>query len=130
MIDADQQSKHSEGQPGLFQAALSGLCPRCGKPTLFEAPASVAITCEACGLDFTKLERGARLAGLVTILIAALLIGAAIGVDIAINPPFWLQALFWGPFTIAATIGTLRFYKTALLYRQYDIQIEQKAQGE
>lgn len=91
---------------------------------MFEAPARIAIRCEACGLELATLERGGRLAGLVTILIAVLLIMLAIGVDIALRPPFWMQVVIWGPVTVAGVIGTLRFYKTALLYRQYELENE------
>ncbi len=119
---AGESPSHEKGQPGIVQAALSGLCPRCGEPTLFEAPARVALNCQSCQLDFTGLERGARLAGLVTIVTAAVLIGLSIGADMAFQPPFWLQVLFWGPVTIAAVIGVLRLYKTALLYAAYDAQ--------
>ena len=121
---ADESPSHEKGQPGIVAAALSGLCPRCHKPTLFEAPARIAIKCDACDLDFTALERGARLAGVVTILTAAILISIALGIDITFNPPIWLQALIWGPVTIASVISVLRCYKTLLLYRQYEIQIE------
>ena len=123
-MSADESPSNKKGQPGIVQAALSGLCPKCGEPTLFEAPARVALRCDSCQLDFTGLERGARLAGLVTIVVAALLIMLSIGVDMALQLSFWLQVLFWAPVTIAVVIGTLRFYKTALLYRQYEIQHE------
>ncbi|MDJ0642294.1 MAG: DUF983 domain-containing protein [Erythrobacter sp.] len=108
---------------------MSGLCPRCGAATLFEAPARIAMSCEQCALSLAELERGARLAGLVTILVAAILISMAMAVDIYLSPPFWLQVVVWAPLTMAVVIGILRLYKTALLYRQYEVQAEQE-QGE
>lgn len=108
-----------KGQPGLGRAALFGLCPRCGARTLFEAPARIALTCEACGLDLGALERGGRLAGLLTMVLAALLIVAALGVDALLRPPLWLSALVWAPLTVGGVIFALRFYRTALLYREY-----------
>ncbi len=116
-----------KGQPGLVSAALSGLCPKCGAATLFEAPARIALSCDKCGLALTELERGGRLAGLVTILVAALLIGLAMAADIYLRPPFWLQVVVWAPVTMAVVIGTLRLYKTVLLYRQYEIRAEKGA---
>ncbi len=83
------------------------------------------MTCKQCGLSLAELERGARLAGLVTILVAAVLISVAMAVDIYLGPPFWLQVVLWAPLTIAVVLMTLRLYKTALLYRQYEIQAEQ-----
>ncbi|MFL0357084.1 DUF983 domain-containing protein [Erythrobacter sp. GH1-10] len=119
-MPTDESPSHEKGQPGIVQAALSGLCPRCKAPTLFDAPARVAFECRKCGLDFTQYERGARLAGLLTLLMAALLIGLAIGIDVALDPPLWLQLLVWGPLTVVVVIGTLRFYKTLLLYARYE----------
>ena len=108
----------------MVQAALSGLCPRCKEPTLFEAPARVAKQCGHCGLDFTDLERGGRFAGLVTSISAVVLMALAIGADMVFQPPFWLQVVFWAPVTVLTVIFVLRFYKIALLYRQYEIQHE------
>nr|WP_298926650.1 DUF983 domain-containing protein [uncultured Erythrobacter sp.] len=97
---------------------------------MFEAPARIALKCDACELDYSELERGARWAGLLTILIAVLLISAAIGIDMALQPPFWLQAVFWSVITITAVLGGLRLYKTALLYAAYDAKLEQEKSGE
>jgi uncharacterized protein (DUF983 family) len=102
------------------------LCPRCGARTLFEAPARIALACEACGLDLGALERGGRLAGLFTIALAVLLITFAIGIDIALRPPLWLQAILWAPLTVGTVIYGLRFYRTALLFRQYEAQASTK----
>ena len=110
----------------LLSSALSGLCPRCGAKTLFEAPAGIAHKCRACGLDFSEYERGSRLATLVTALVAILLIIAAFALDEFVSPPLWLQAMIWTPVTIAAVLGSLRLYKTALLYRQYEIACAKK----
>ncbi len=109
----------SQGQPGLIQAALFGLCPHCGAPTLFEAPAQIADRCRACGEDLAKLERGGRLAGILTLLIAGLLIGAAIALDIYVRPPIWVHVVLWVPLTIGSVLGALRLFKAASVYRTY-----------
>ena len=109
----------SKGQSGLFQAALFGLCPNCGSPTLFAAPARVAWRCSACQQELAALERGGRLAGLLTIAVAALLITAAIAVVELLRPPLWLQVIVWAPLTVTAVLGGLRLFKTARVYRQF-----------
>mgnify|MGYP006170369651 FL=1 len=109
-----------KGQPGLVSAALSGLCPRCGAKTLFAAPAGLADECSACGLDILSLERGGRFVGVVTMLLALVLILAALGVDEWLRPPLWASFLFWGPVTAGAVIFGLRFYKTMWVYHQYE----------
>ena len=119
-MGSGESPKDKGGQPGLVSAALSGLCPRCGAPTLFAAPAGLADECSACGLDFLKLERGGRFVGVVTMLLALVLILAALGVDEWLRPPLWASLVFWGPVTVGSVIGGLRFYKTMWIYHQYE----------
>ncbi len=111
--------RDQKGQPGLVSAALSGLCPRCGSKTLFSAPAGLADECANCGLDFLALERGGRFVGVVTMLLALVLILAALAVDEWLRPPLWATFLFWGPVTVATVIGGLRLYKTMWVYHQF-----------
>ena len=123
MPDGSDQSE-SKGQPGVISAALSGLCPRCGARSLFDAPLRVATRCRACGLPLAELERGGRFAGLLTMTIAALLIMIALAIETVWQPPLWLQAAFWAPVTVLSVIGALRLYKTVILYRQYETASE------
>jgi uncharacterized protein (DUF983 family) len=120
----DHGPSEQKGQPGLVSAALSGLCPRCGAKALFAAPAGLAEECAGCGLDFRKLERGGRFVGIVTMLLALVLIIAALGVDEWLRPPLWASFLFWGPVTVGAVIFGLRFYKTMWVYHQYEERAE------
>ena len=116
----DESPNQGKGQPGFVSAALSGLCPRCGAKTLFAAPAALAEECRACGLDLRSLERGGRFVGVVTMLLALVLIMAALGIDEWLRPPLWASLLFWAPVTVGAVIGALRIYKTMWVYHQYE----------
>ena len=123
-------SDHTKGLPGLTQAALFGLCPRCHERTLFDAPASVAFRCSECGLEFAQLERGSRAATLVTFIIAAVLIGLALLVDEWLRPPLWVMAMVFVPLTIAFVLGAIRLFKTLLLMARYERSQEQKEQSQ
>ena len=116
----DQRPTDSKGQPGLVSAALSGLCPRCGARTLFVAPAALADECTDCGLDIINLQRGGRFVGVLTALLALVLILAALSVDEWLRPPLWASFLFWGPVTVGSVIFGLRLYKTMWVYHQYE----------
>jgi uncharacterized protein (DUF983 family) len=109
-----------KGQPGLVSAALSGLCPRCGARTLFAGAALLAEECPNCGLDILALERGGRFVGVVTMLLALVLILAALAVDEWLRPPLWASFLFWGPVTVGSVVFALRFYKTMWVYHQFE----------
>ena len=116
----DESPTEKKGQPGLVPAALSGLCPRCGARTLFNGPAQLADECSNCGLDFLSLERGGRFVGVVTMLLALVLIMAALGIDEWLRPPQWASFLFWGAVTVGSVVFALRFYKTMWVYHQYE----------
>jgi len=115
----DQPRSDSEGQPGLVPAALFGLCPRCGARTLFDGLASFAPKCRACGLDFAQFNVGDGPAAFLTMVIGALIVGLALWVQLAFEPPFWVHVVLWVPLTAAAVIWGLRAGKGALLAAEY-----------
>ena len=116
-------SEEMKGLPGVTQAALFGLCPRCHKRTLFDTPASVAYRCKACGLEFGQFERRSRAASIVTFAVAAMLMGAVLLIDEWLRFPMWLIVV---PMTIATTLAALRFFKTVLLMARYQRSLETK----
>lgn len=116
----------SKGRPGLVQAALFGICPECGGHTLFAGPARLAEECRVCALDIAAFERWGRLAGFVTLLLAAILIGAAIALDVYVRPPIWVHVALWVPLTIGGVLAALRLLKTAGVYRSF-LQMNESA---
>lgn len=110
---------NSEGQPGQVQAALFGLCPKCGERTLFEGGASFAPKCRSCGLDFSSFNVGDGPAAFLTLLIGALITVLAISLDSAVHPPMWVHALIWVPVTAGAVLWGLRVSKAWLLQAEY-----------
>lgn len=120
------RSQITKGLPGVTQAALFGLCPRCQTKSLFDAPASVAYRCVACGLEFAQLERGSRAASLVTFAVAAAMIALVLLIDQWLRPPIWLMGLIFVPLTIVIVLVALRFFKTLLLMARYERRLEKK----
>jgi len=98
---------------------LKGLCPRCGQPTLFTGWIKFADRCRACGLDISAFNVGDGPAAFLTMIIGALVVGLAIWLQLALAPPFWLQALIWVPVTTALVIYALRISKALLLALEY-----------
>ena len=116
MTDLNTSEK---GQPGLVPAALFGLCPDCGAKTLFDAPIQFADKCDNCGLDYSAFNVGDGPAALLTMFIGALIIAAAISLEIAIHPPFWVHAIIWVPMTAGLVFLSLRITKGALLIAEH-----------
>jgi uncharacterized protein (DUF983 family) len=110
---------NSGGQPGIAKAALFGLCPECGAKTLFAAPARFANQCSHCGLDYSAFNVGDGPAAILTLILGALIIAAAIGVDIALRPPFWVHVIIWVPVTSLMVLFSLRLAKGALLVAEH-----------
>jgi uncharacterized protein (DUF983 family) len=108
-----------EGQPGIAAAALFGLCPRCGARTLFAGVARFAPKCRACGLDIARFDVGDGPAAFLILIIGALVCALAITLQLAADPPYWLQALVWIPVTTGLVIGGLRVAKAALLASEF-----------
>ena len=105
--------------PTIAGAALKGLCPRCGAPTLFAGWARFADCCAACGLDIAQFNVGDGPAAFLTLILGAIVTGLAIWLELAVGPPLWVHVLVWTPVTAAGVIGSLRIAKAALLAAEY-----------
>src|SRR5688500_3614789 len=105
--------------PAPLQAALGGLCPRCGARSLFGSLAGFAPRCRACGLDFAGFNVGDGPAAFLILIVGALITGLAIAVELAAEPPFWVHILLWLPLTALAVVGLLRLAKGLLLALEY-----------
>ena len=106
-------------RPGLIDAGLKGLCPRCASPTLFAGWVRFAPRCGACDLDFSAFNVGDGPAAFLTLLIGTLITTLAVVLELAVEPPFWVHVIIWLPLTVAAVFGTLRIAKAMLLAAEY-----------
>lgn len=118
-MDADESPANEQGQPEFAQAALFGLCPKCGSRTLFEGVVQFAPRCRVCGLDLSRFNVGDGPAAFLTLIIGALIVGLALWLEVALAPPFWVHALIWIPVTTGAVLLGLRVAKAWLLIAEY-----------
>lgn len=116
MPDGDDTQK---GQPPVWRAALFGLCPECGAPTLFDGPVKFRERCGACGLDYGAYNVGDGPAAFLTLIIGALLIVLALTLDSVFAPPLWVHVVLWVPLTAAAVVYGLRLAKGALVASEH-----------
>lgn len=107
------------GAPTIVQAALNGLCPRCGAKTLFDGIVRFAVKCRACGQDFRRFNVGDGPAAFLTFGIGALIVALAIGLELTVHPPVWVHIVLWLPLTALATLYSLRIAKAAMLALEY-----------
>ena len=105
--------------PAPAEAALKGLCPRCGARPLFAGLATFAPSCRACGLDFSGFNVGDGPAAFLVFIVGGIMVALAVAVDLSFSPPWWLHVLLWVPLTAILTIGLLRLAKGLLLALEY-----------
>jgi uncharacterized protein (DUF983 family) len=108
--------------PATFASALIGRCPRCGEGLLFAGYLHVAPRCTHCGLDYTMFDVGDGASVFVILIAGFIVVGAALAVEIAWSPPYWVHAVLWIPATAILTLGGLRLVKSALMVLQYKHQ--------
>ena len=102
-----------------LSTGLSGRCPRCGEGRMFEGFLTLAPRCEPCGLDFGFADSGDGPAVFVTLIAGFLVLGAALAVDVAYEPPIWIYVVFFLPLTLLVCLGLLRPLKGLLVASQY-----------
>lgn len=105
--------------PDTAQAAIGGLCPRCGARTLFAGVVRFAPKCGDCGLDYGQFNVGDGPAAFLILIVGALITIGAVTVQLALEPPFWVHILLWVPLTLGLVLGLLRIAKSALLQLEY-----------
>jgi uncharacterized protein (DUF983 family) len=108
--------------PTLTESALRGIackCPRCGKGGIYAGFLDLRPHCETCGLDFAFMDSGDGPAIFIIMIAGAIVVAAALIVEVKYQPPLWLHAALWLPLTAAITLLPLRSMKSLLIALQY-----------
>jgi uncharacterized protein (DUF983 family) len=106
----------------LSQTILRGLackCPRCGRGKLYAGFLTLAAKCDACGLDYAFIDSGDGPAIFIILIAGAIVVGAALIVEVKYQPPFWVHAALWLPLTLAVTLWPLRAAKSLMIALQF-----------
>ena len=104
--------------PGPLALAVAGACPQCKSRTLFDGWVQFAKSCRVCGLDIDSYNVGDGPAAFLILIVGAALTAAAIAVELAFEPAFWVHVI-WIPLGASLTIFGLRFGKSLLLMQEY-----------
>src|SRR3954463_9272832 len=111
-----------QSQPSLTQTAMRGLacrCPRCGTGKLYAGFLDLRPNCTACGLDYAFIDAGDGPAVFIIMIAGAIVVGAALIVEMKSQPPFWLHAALWLPLILVTTLLPLRSMKSLLIALQF-----------
>lgn len=108
-----------------ISAGLRGACPRCGRGRLFQGYLSPAPGCGNCGLDYGFMDSGDGPAVFVILIAGFLVVGGALIVEVAYQPPYWVHAVLWLPLAVLVPLLLLRPFKGILLCLQYHNKAEE-----
>ncbi len=86
---------------------------------MFEGFLDLAARCEGCGLDYDFADSGDGPAVFVTLIGGFLVLGAALAVDVAYEPPIWVHIVIFLPLTLLVCLGLLRPLKGLLVAAQF-----------
>jgi len=106
----------------LPQTILRGLacrCPRCGQGKLFAGFLDLKRRCETCELDYAFIDTGDGPAIFIMMFAGAIVVAAALIVEVKYQPPFWVHAALWLPLILVTTLLPLRAMKSLLIALQF-----------
>lgn len=112
----------TDPSPTVLQSALRGIacrCPRCGKGKVFGGFLTLQPSCEVCGLDYAFIDVGDGAAVFTILIGGAIVVGAALIVEVKYQPPFWVHAALWLPLVLITTLLPLRSIKALLIALQF-----------
>jgi uncharacterized protein (DUF983 family) len=118
-------AEHDHSLGVAIRRGLLGRCPHCGKGKLFVGFLKVAPRCEVCGLDFSFADSADGPAFFVMAISGGLVVFAALAVEVAFQPPYWVHAVLWIPLILLTSILPLRPVKGVLIAVQYRNRAEE-----
>jgi uncharacterized protein (DUF983 family) len=98
---------------------LAGKCPRCGKGKLYAGFLNLRPSCEACELDYSFIDSGDGPAIFIIMIAGAIVVAAALIVEVKYRPPLWVHAALWLPLILVTTLLPLRAMKALLIALQF-----------
>jgi uncharacterized protein (DUF983 family) len=102
-----------------IRRGLRARCPSCGEGKLFAGFLDLAPRCERCGLDYSFADSADGPAVFVILIAGFIVVFAALIVEFAYAPPYWVHAVLWLPLIAATTLLPLRPMKGLMIALQY-----------
>jgi uncharacterized protein (DUF983 family) len=106
-------------RPSPYSTGLGGRCPRCGEGKLFDGYLKLRPRCAACGLDYAFADSADGPAVFIMLVAGFFVLGLALYVEIAYEPPIWLHLTLWLPLALITCLGLLRPMKGLAVALQY-----------
>jgi uncharacterized protein (DUF983 family) len=111
--------------PPPIPTGLRGHCPRCGRGHLFDGYLALRPACERCGLDYSFADSADGPAFFVMSIVGILIVGLALWVEFAYEPPLWVHLSLWLPLSVVLCLGMVRPLKGMMIALQYSHRAEE-----
>jgi uncharacterized protein (DUF983 family) len=102
-----------------LSAAVRCRCPRCGEGRIFRGVLTVVARCPSCDLDLAAEDAGDGPAAFVILILGAVVVFAAVVVEMKFAPPVWVHIVLWPLAVLGGTIVLQRILKAWLIGMQY-----------
>jgi uncharacterized protein (DUF983 family) len=111
--------------PSAFLTGVAGKCPRCGRGHLFDGFLSLRARCEECGLDYRFADSADGPAFFIMSIVGFIVVGLALGVEFAFEPPIWLHMVLWSALAVVLSLAMARPVKGLMIALQYTHRAEE-----
>ncbi len=101
--------------PLAMLRGVRGLCPACGLAHAFDGYLRVVPECPSCGAPLAQVRADDAPPYFTVFIVAHVVIGLMLWLYHAYDPPDWVQAAIWLPFTALLSLALLRPVKGATL---------------
>lgn len=104
--------------PALLRGARQR-CPACGEGALYGKFLKVSETCAICGQDLHHHRADDAPPYFTMLIVAHVVIGALLHVEMTYHPDTWVHMVLWGPATLLLSLWLLPRVKGALIGIQW-----------
>jgi uncharacterized protein (DUF983 family) len=124
-VQKENRVAFAHDTPSPVTVALKGCCPRCGQGRLFKGFLSLAPRCDACGLDYAFIDTADGPAFFVMSFVGIVVVGLALWVEFAFEPPIWLHIVLWFGLTAILSLALVRPAKALMIALQFRHKAEE-----
>ncbi|WP_020178305.1 DUF983 domain-containing protein [Methylopila sp. M107] len=110
----------------IFRSLLRGFacrCPNCGEGRLYRAFLKPVDACEKCGDEMHHQRADDAPPYVVITIVAHVVIGGLLWLEVARQPPVWVHMAIWLPLTIILSLALLPPVKGALIGLQWALRM-------
>jgi uncharacterized protein (DUF983 family) len=103
----------------IFHCGLKGLCPNCGKTSMFRKWLKLHSKCPNCGLNYNFATPDDGPAFFSLCIVAFPLTFFVVWLQVAFEPPFWVHLITSAPLMTFGCVLPLQYIKGWLVASQY-----------